>query len=97
MKNYQDVIIEYWPVIMQAWYEHKTKHPIIECNLAERTVSAFPSKEYINALSKRTRFDALEQFNEVTAQGGLMLFIKDPDERILQSYIFEAEDIEPPA
>jgi len=95
MKNYKDVITEYWPEIMHAWHDHKTKHPVIECNLAQRNVSAFPSKEYINTLSRRTRLNTFSQFEQVTAQDGMMVFINDPDERILQSYVFQAEDIEP--
>jgi hypothetical protein len=31
----------------------------------------------------------------VIAQGGMMVFIKDPERRVLQSYVFEADDIEP--
>ncbi len=95
MKDYQEALTEYWPAIWQAWHDHKTKDPIIECNLAECNVSAFPSKEYINTLSGRTRLDTLKLFKQVTVKRGMMVFIKDPDERILQSYIFQAEDIEP--
>jgi hypothetical protein len=61
----------------------------------ERKVLAYPAKEYISALSERTRFKTLRQYEQVTAQGGMMVFIYDREKRILQSYIFDAEDIEP--
>jgi len=61
--------------------------------LFERKVLAYPVKEYINTLSERTRFKTLRQYEQVTAQGGMMVFINDYEKRILQSYIFNAEDI----
>jgi len=50
-RDYTPEINEYWPTIMQAWNEHADKHPIIECDLANKTVGAYPEKEYIDALS----------------------------------------------
>ena len=97
MEYYWDEIAEFWPTIMEAWHEHKDKQPLIECNLLERRVYAYPAKDYINTLSERTRLITLRQFKQVMAHGGMMLFIIDPERRVLQSYIFNANDIEPQA
>jgi hypothetical protein len=93
MKDYSEVIKQYWPTIIEAWDAHCDKHPIIECNLARHQVLAFPAKDYINTLSERTRLSTLRQYQEVVRQGGMMLFVKDARCRILQSYIFLENDI----
>ncbi|MBI2291590.1 MAG: hypothetical protein HYU73_14905 [Betaproteobacteria bacterium] len=95
MKDYTSDIADFWSTILKAWQENRDRQPVIECNLFERKVLAYPAKEYINTLSERTRFKTFRQYEQVTAQGGLMVFINDHKKRILQSYIFNAEDIEP--
>ena len=95
MKDYTSDIADFWSTIMKAWQEHRDKHPLFEYNLLERKVYAYPAKEYINTLSEKTRRKTLRQYEQVTAQGGLVVFIKDPERRVLQSYIFNANDIEP--
>lgn len=97
MKDSASDIADFWPAIMRAWQENMNRHPIIECNLHnlhERKVLAYPAKEYINSLSERTRLKTLRQYEQMTAQGGMMVFINDYEKRILRSYIFNAEDIE---
>ena len=78
MKDYTSEIAEFWSTIMKAWQEHKDKHPLIEYNLLERKVFAYPAKDYINTLSERTRLKTLRQYKQVTSQGGMMVFIIDP-------------------
>ncbi len=95
MNDYTNEIAYYWPTIMTALEEHGNKHPIIECKLLEHKVYAYPAKDYINTLSERTRITTLKLYEQVTAKGGLMVFINDSENRILQSYIFKASDIEP--
>ena len=41
--------------IMQAWQDHSDKHPVIECDLASRTVTADPAEQYMDGLSERTQ------------------------------------------
>ena len=93
MKDYASDIADFWSTIIKAWQEHRNHHPLIECDLLEKKVFAYPANEYINTLSKRTRIKTLHQYEQVTAKGGMMVFIKDPKRRILQSYIFTAKDI----
>ncbi|MBI1746120.1 MAG: hypothetical protein HYR55_05985 [Acidobacteria bacterium] len=95
MIDYSNEIAVFWPTIMKAWHEHKDKRPLIECNLLERSVYTYPAKEYINTLSERTRLKTLRQYTQVVAHGGMMVFIIDPERRVLQSYIYSANDIEP--
>ena len=90
--GYQKQIAEFWPTIMQAWDEHGEKHPVIECDVVLRQVAAMPAKEYINGLTDRTRKATLRTYKKATAEGGIMVFIHDSKNRVLQSHVFTPDD-----
>lgn len=90
--DYKKQIAEFWPTIMQAWDEHGEKHPVIECDVVLRKVAAMPAKEYLNGLTERTRKAALRQYEKVTAEGGIMVFIRDSEKQVLQSQVFTLDD-----
>ena len=88
ISDYSEQIAEFWPTIMQAWDEHGNKHIVIECDVVGRKVAAMPAREYIDGLAERTRETTRRQFDEITAQGGMMVFVLDSKSRVLQSYVF---------
>ena len=92
IRDYTEQIAEFWPTIMQAWSEHGDKHPIIECDIVRGKVAAMPAKEYIDGLSARSREKTHKEFEEITAEGGMMVFICDSKNRILQSYVFPLDE-----
>jgi len=91
-RDYTKLIEEYWPTIMRAWDEHGEKHPIIECDVVRGKVAAMPARDYIDGLSKRTRKATLRQFTKITAQDGIMVFIRDSRKKVLQSHVFLPEN-----
>jgi len=86
MRDYTKQIGEYWPTIMQAWQAHAEKRPVIECDLANKKVRAYPSDEYIDSLSERTRETTRREFVRTMDEGGILVFILDTKNRVLQSY-----------
>ncbi len=88
MRDYSSEIDSYWATIERAWNDHADKHPIIECDLAKGQVIAYPAKEYIGGLSDRTRQETQRCYDRAVREGSMMLFIRDSDNRILQSYVF---------
>ena len=94
MENYSEQISLFWSTILQAWNEHREKKPIIECDLSEQTVSALPAVDYINYLSENDREKVREIYEEITARGGVMVFIRDNENQTLQSYTYGAEELE---
>ncbi len=86
------MIAEYWPTIMRAWEEHSGKRTIIECDVVRRKVAAMPAKEYIDGLTERSREGTHRQFNEISAEGGMMVFIRDSKNKVLQSHVFIPND-----
>lgn len=88
IRDYSREIDLYWLTIERAWNDHVDKHPIIECDLAERQVRAYPAEDYIAGLSERTREEARQCYERTVREGAMMLFIRDSDRRVLQSYVF---------
>jgi hypothetical protein len=93
IRDYSPEIDEFWPTIMRAWKEHADKHPVIECDLANKTVATYPAKEYIDDLSERSRETTQIEFDRVINDGGIMVFIRDNRNRILQSYSFSSSEL----
>ena len=94
MQGFADHIAEFWPAIRQAWDEHRDKHPILECDVAGRTVAAFPAKQYMDTLSERTRDATHRQFARVERAGGTIIFVRDGRNQVLQSGVFTAREME---
>ena len=94
MEYYSEQISQYWPTILQAWNDFRDKNPIIECDLSEQTVSALPAADYINYLSEKDREKTLRIYEDITARGGVMVFIRDNENQTLQSYTYGAEELE---
>ena len=90
--DYDKEIAEFWPTIMQAWEEHGVKHPVIECDVVLRKVAAMPAKEYINGLTDRTRKAVRREYEKASAEGGIMVFIRDSKNQVLRSYVFTLDD-----
>ena len=43
-------------------------------------------------MSERTREEAKRQYGEATAEGALMVFVRDEEKRVLRSYVFPPAD-----
>jgi hypothetical protein len=87
-RDYSEQIAEFWPTIMQAWHDYADKSPVIECDIVNRQVLAWPAREYISGLSARTRQATQRQFRRACAAGGIMIFIRDSTCRVLQSQVY---------
>ena len=95
MKDLVDYTAElsvYWDTIMRAWTAHGDKHPVIECDLSAGCVGAYPAAEYIGGLSSRTRQATLREYERTMHEGGMIVFVKDSDREVVQSYSFFPED-----
>ena len=95
-RDYTKQIAEFWPTIMRAWNDHADKHPVIECDVVKRQVLAWSAQDYIDGLSERTREVTRRQFRHATAAGGIMVFIRDSRNRVLQSHVYMPDDTSEP-
>jgi hypothetical protein len=88
IRDYSAEIERCWPTIERAWNEFADKHPIIECDVVSGLVLVYVADEYLDDLSERTREETRQLYNRETRRGSMMVFIRDSDNEILQSYVF---------
>jgi hypothetical protein len=89
--HYWDVIKKAWLRIIMAYQEHEDKKPIIEYSLPDHVIYAYPANEYIDRLGFEKREDARKIYQQARLEDKMMIFVKDMENRILQSYVTEIE------
>lgn len=86
---YLKLIDEHWHNIVMVYETFKDKKPIIEYDVTHEKIYSYPAKEYIQALSQRTRQQTRKQYKEAVRKNQFILFIKDFKNQRLRSYIFD--------
>jgi len=80
-----------WPAMLSAYDDFRDSKPIIEYQLREQMVFAYPGLAYINGLTERTRAQTRQIYKDAIAAGKIMVFDSDSSERVLRSYVFPVE------
>jgi hypothetical protein len=80
-----------WPTILRAYDDFKDLDTIIEYQLRQGLVCAYPALDYIRDLTNRTRAQTRREYREATAAGKFMIFVRDTKDRVLRSYVFPIE------
>ena len=91
---YMQKIDEHWHKITGMYVAFEDKKPIIEFEPNRIRIIAYPAEEYIDGLSDRTRDHTRKQYREASANGALMVFVRDEQKEILRSYNFPRADEE---
>lgn len=91
---YAQKIDEHWPEITGMYLAFEDKKPIIEFEPNRIRIIAYPAEDYIDGLSGRTRDQTRKQYREASANGALMVFVRDEQKQIMRSYIFPRADEE---
>ena len=89
---YLQKIHENWEAITGMYLAFEDKEPIVEFDPIKARVIAYPAEEYLDGLSGRTRYRAKQQYREATAEGALMVFVRDEVKKVLRSYVFPPAD-----
>ena len=85
-------IQEHWDEITGMYLAFEEKEPVLEFDVVRLRIIAYPAQEYLDGLSDRTREEARRQYREATAEGALMVFVRDEEKRVLRSYVFPRDD-----
>lgn len=91
---YMDKISENWDNITGMYVEFEEKLPIIEFDPNSLRIIAYPAVDYICGLSKRTQDNTMKQYKTASADGSIMVFVRDEVKKVLRSYIFPKNDEE---
>ncbi len=86
---YVDMIDEQWDNIVIVYQTFRGKDQIIEYDVTEQKIYAYPADEYVQTPSESTRDPKARQFAEATRCNQLLLFVKDTKNQRLRSYMFD--------
>ena len=89
---YLEIIDKQWSNILMVYRQFEINKPIIEYDICDHKIYAWPGKDYIKSLTKRTKSIMKKQYQESVKNDKLILFIKDSENEILRSYVYSLEE-----
>jgi hypothetical protein len=88
---YLKTIQEQWPNILKLYEAFKKHNPIMLYDIQEHKVYAYPYKEFRAELSVRSQASLKAQYESASAQGSMVVFVRDNLKRKLVSYTMDIQ------
>ena len=85
---YIDLIDDQWHNITAMYHLFRKKKPIMEYDIGQGKILAYPAKSYINNLSTKTRKVTKKNYIKACKNNEFILFIRDEKNQIFRSYNF---------
>jgi len=90
-QKYREMAEEAWPSIYAAYKEWEHKNPIIEYQVCENKIWAYPYQEYKKLLSEKDKTFLIEKYKDAVNEHKVIVFIRDNEKKRLVSTLFEFE------
>ena len=89
---YLGLIEEQWPNIASLYNEHADKYPVMLLDVREMEIHAFPYDEFRSLLDAPSQTALDDQYRRAIESRQMVLFIRDAERKIFQSYSLALED-----
>lgn len=89
---YVDLIQQHWPHIAALYNQHAEKRPVMLLDVQEGDIHAFPYEEFTTLLDAPSQRALEEQYGRAIANRQMVIFVRDVENRIFQSYNLALED-----
>jgi hypothetical protein len=83
---YWKILRQKWPYIQRLYETFAEKRPIMLYDIEERLIYAYPYEQYRLELSERSQSSLKKQYEDASANGMLVVFIRDNKKKKLRSY-----------
>jgi len=83
---YLEVVYQHWPHIVMLYERYAEKRPVMVFDIQEQRIYAMPYAGYRADLSKRSQASLKKQYEHATANGEIIVFVRDNDQENLVSY-----------
>ena len=90
-EQYLDAIREQWGNILGLYKTFEDKKPVMEFDIQNRKIYAYPYKDYKAQLSKRSQIMLKKQYEEALQTNKMVVFVNDSEERKLISVSLDIE------
>jgi hypothetical protein len=88
---YLEMIQEHWPNILKLYEVFERYKPVMLYDIQEQRVYAYTYKESRADLSVRSRASLKDQYEAASAQGSMVIFVRDNLKRKLVSYTMDIQ------
>jgi hypothetical protein len=89
---YVEFIQEHWPHIAGLYNQHADKQPVMLIDVKENDIHAFPYSEFLTLLDAPSQHALAEQYQRAIQNRQMVLFVRDVEHKIFQSYSLALED-----
>ena len=89
---YLGLIEEQWPNIASLYNEHADKYPVMLVDVREMEIHAFPYDEFRSLLDAPSQTALDDQYRRAIESRQMVLFVRDAERKIFQSYSLALED-----
>lgn len=89
---YLELIKEQWPSISDTYNRYAEQRPIMLVDVQESVIHAYPVEEFIMLLDAPSRRQVETQYHRAVANRQMVLFVRDTDNKVFQSYTLALED-----
>jgi hypothetical protein len=89
---YLSLIEEQWPKIADLYNEHADKFPVMLLDVQALEIHAFPQDEFRALLDGPSQAALADQYARATANRQMVLFVRDVERKIFQSYSLALDD-----
>jgi hypothetical protein len=89
---YLPLIQEQWPRIAALYNEHAANFPVMLLDVRAAEIHAFPYEEFVTLLDAPSQAALAEQYHRAVETRRMVLFVRDTERKIFQSYSLALED-----
>jgi hypothetical protein len=89
---YLGLIQEQWPRITDLYNEHAERYPVMLVDVREMEIHAFPFAEFRTLLDASSQAALDEQYRRAVDNRQMVLFVRDVERKIFQSYSLALDD-----
>jgi len=80
-----------WPFIATLYHQYAERQPVMLYDVQEQRVYAYPFTAYCAELSARSQASLTAQYERATAEGRVVVFVRDNERKKLVSYSVRLE------
>ncbi|GIK75406.1 MAG: hypothetical protein BroJett021_43940 [Chloroflexota bacterium] len=89
---YLELIKQQWPSIADAYNQFAEQQPVMLIDVQNAEIHAYPFEEFVMVLDAPSRRQVEAQYRRAVANRQMVLFVRDVENKIFQSYTLALED-----
>ena len=93
---YLEFVRRHWAEIASVYNQFAEHYPIMLVDIQVGEIHAFPYDDFVAMLAANSRATVAEQYRRAVETRCMVLFVRDTERKVFQSYTLQLED-EPPA